>query len=464
MELKNKRITVMGIGSHGGGVGNIKWLHQQGAILTVTDLRLEGELRESLEEIGLLPDINWVLGEHREDDFTNADMVLRNPAVPKNSPYLEIARKSHVPVEMDSSLFLKLSPTDNIFGVTGSKGKSTTVHVLASLMSLKYAKVAAIGIEGSSPLAALTGLTARDLVVFELSSWRLEGLAEWELSPATAIVTSLYRDHLNTYDSFDEYVETKKAIVRHQTIDDLAMLNFDDGLIRRWPADIPSRIAWYSLGMNIPGDGIGIHRGMVTIFQNRGNIPLFPVEAIPFSSDHEIRNALPAIYFSFCSGVRVSSIRLRLENIKTLAHRMETVRVINNVTYINDSAATIPDATIAAIKSLSERHLVLILGGSDKRLNFDNLCEVIREARIRGLVFLPGSATDRMLKEVASAWRHPPEIHEAGSMAEAVKTAVKIVKSDDVVLMSPAAASFGLFKNEFDRGRQFKEAVMELLA
>ena len=464
--LRGKRITVMGLGVHGGAAGNIRWLAEQGALLTVTDLKTQRELADTLQELRDLPQVRWVLGEHREADFTDTDLVIRNPAVPRNSAYLQLARRQSVPIEMDSSLFFKSSPTENVVGVTGSKGKSSTTTFTAKLLQLKHDNVVTVGVEGTSPLAALDTLRPDGLAVFELSSWRLEALAEHAVSPSTAIVTSLYRDHLNTYDSYQHYVDTKKAIVKNQRRNDRVLLNYDDDEVRQWADEVASRVFWYSLGDTIPGPGICVVRGMISINTANpltGIIPLFPVADVPLKSEHELRNMLPGIYLAWSSGVRPESLRLHVEELETLSHRLEPVQVVNDVTYINDSAATIPDATVAALRSLRDRHLVLILGGSDKQLTFEQLARELTYSRVRGIIFLPGTATETMQAEITGQYRVPPWIEHATSMADAVQQAKHLARQHDVVLLSPGATSFGLFKHEFDRGEQFKEAVEQLL-
>lgn len=460
--LKDKRVTVVGLGLHGGAVGNVRWLHGQGAKLLVTDLKNEHELASSLEQLRDLPDITYVLGQHREHDFTTADLVLRNPGVPASSTFLIAARKAGIPVEMDSGLFFTLTPTKKIIGITGSKGKSSATNAVAHLMQLVFGHVVTIGIDQTSPLLALSSLTPRDLVVFELSSWRLEALREHHISPPTALVTSLYPDHLDSYDSFTDYVATKKTIMRYQGTRDQVLLNYDDAAVREWSRECPGQLIWFSLGEDIPDHGIFVRRGMVTIQGGRGTIPLFPLARIPSTSEHELRNVLPAIYLAFNAGARVSSIELHVSHLERLKHRLEKVRAARGISYINDSAATIPEATIAALKTLGDQHVVLILGGSDKRLVFDELAHVLCGIRVRALVFLPGSATERMRRVVLSAYASPPPTLDAATMREAVAVATRLAEPGDIVLLSPAATSFGQFKHEFDRGDQFRNEVKSL--
>lgn len=463
-DFKDRKITVAGLGVHGGAAGNIRWLYEQGAELTVTDIKSATELQVTIDTLRDLPGITWVLGEHRERDFTTADMVLRNPALRRNNPYLLAARQAGVPIEMDSSLFFKYSPTKHIIGVTGSKGKTSTTHSIAALMNLTFAQVAVVGVEGTSPLAVLPQLTPESLVVFELSSWRLEAMAEYNLSPHTSVVTSIYHDHLNTYDSFSEYVETKKTIVRYQPTDGLAFYNYDNEDVRLWAADpqLQGRKAWYSMQHPIPGDGIFVQRNSVVVTTSGKGTNLFSLDVLPRRARHEQRNILPAIYLAFTHGVPVASIANQLAQLPRLPHRLELIATINKVRYINDSAATIPEATIAAVQSIERQPLVLILGGNDKKLTFETLAKTLTNADIRALIFLPGDASIQQQREILGAYKHPPQIYQAPTMEEAVATASACAESGFTILLSPGATSFGSFANEFDRGDQFRAAVSKL--
>jgi len=467
MELyANKRITVAGLGSHGGAIGNIRWLHEQGARLTVTDLQPAEQLQKARDALADLENIVWVLGEHRMRDFTDANMVLRNPAVPATSEYLQAAQSAHVPIEMDSSLFFSHCPSKHIIGVTGTKGKTTTTHAIACLLGLRYPRVHKIGVEGTSPLATLSDIRPEDMVVFELSSWRLEALEKHRASPHIAVMTSLYRDHLNTYSSYDAYHDTKKTIARYQQRSDTLLVNYDDEQVRTWldnPA-FPARGASYSIDGHIPGDGIYNDNDVITCRQAHQSASLFPISELPAIGRHGRRNLLPAIYLAWVNQVRVADMVPALQHMPAVPHRMEIVTTHNDVTFINDSAATIPDATIAAISSLKPKHFVLIAGGNDKELEFEELALHIAANSIRAIVYLPGNATADIQRLVDAAFTQSLPQTEAETMTEAVTAAWQMAEPGDTILLSPGATSFGSFKNEFDRGNQFVAAVNALVS
>ncbi|MBI3255890.1 MAG: UDP-N-acetylmuramoyl-L-alanine--D-glutamate ligase [Candidatus Andersenbacteria bacterium] len=466
--LKGKKVLVMGLGLHGGALGTIEWLISQGAEVTATDMKTAEQLAPTLKKLEKYPTIRYVLGRHDEADFIGSDMVIRNPSVPKNSKFLQLARKHSIPVEMDSSLFFEYSPTQDIVGVTGSKGKTTTANAIATMLDYLVNEkrvdlsTVAVGIDGVSPLGRLANIRKDGPVVFELSSWRLEALIEKGISPQIAVVTSIYKDHLNTYSSFQEYIETKKGIFKFQGADSITILNADDAEIKTWEKEVPGKLYWYAMREVESGQGIFIRHGLVIIRDEAGEHELLHMEDLPLAYEHEQRNLLPAMLIGYLKGMPVEDVVVAIKLVVGLPHRLEVVAEIDGVTYINDSAATMPDATIAALKSLADKSIVHILGGSDKALEFEELAAVEGKANIRALVWLPGTATQRMKQLVLSQVSDVP-VFDADSMESAVELAKQAAKPGDVILMSPGATSFGLFLHEFDRGDKFRAAVKKLL-
>lgn len=455
-DLKGAKITVMGLGEHGGGIGNIRWLLQQGARLVVTDLKKESELEKSVKKItDGNEEIELVLGEHREKDFTKTDLVIKNPAVPRTSRYLELARSSGVQIATDSSLFFQWFDRSKIIGVTGTKGKSTTTAAIATILDLTMT-----GIEGTAPLPALGKLKKNDEVVFELSSWRLEPLADLQLSPGTAVVTSIFRDHLNTYNSWEEYVETKKIIIQYQKPEDWALVNMDDPILRTWEKDIAGMVISYSLG-DYGREGIFIMDKAIVIRQRGKETDILSVNDLPVEHDHERRNLLPAIWLGWHRGMASAEIKQAMSKFHPLPHRLESLGAVNGVEYINDSAATMPDATIAALSALRNKSIVHILGGNDKELDFKEWAEAEAGAQVKRLIWLPGNASAKMEAAYRDAGGNQVCI-PAADMTRAVALAARVAVAGEVVLLSPGATSFGSFKNEFDRGSRFKKAVRDL--
>ena len=442
MDLQEKNVTVVGLGLHGGAVGTVRWLLDQGAHVTVTDLKTQEDLAPSLEALRDCRDVTYVLGQHRDQDFTSADLVVRNPGVPNTSPYLIAAQKAGVPIEMDSSLFFLHCPTKDIIGVTGSKGKTTAAKAITSVLSASGKHVVEVGTDGISPLGLLASVTADSVVVFELSSWRLEALAPHSISPVTAVVTSLLPDHLNTYTSMEAYEDAKKNITRFQKPDDTVYLNHDDQQLRAWEDSVPSTITWFSFS-DFTDNTFGIS-----------------AEDVPLLGNHQKTNVLPAIHIGLQRGMDHNTIQQVVASLAPIPHRLELVRSSNGVDFINNSTATIPEATVEAVRALSAKQLVVILGGGDKQLTFKSLAQALAAAHIRHIIWLPGTATEAMRQAVQKRVSVPE--HMADSMQNAVTHAARVAQQGDVVLLSPGATSFGLFNHEFDRGDQFRNTVLAL--
>lgn len=460
--LSGKHVLVIGLGLHGGAIGTIQWLAKQGAVISVSDTKTEKQLASSVEKLKDIPDITYHFGTQDELFLDGVDMVIRNPGVPKKAPVLERARAMNIPVEMDSSLFFEQSVSNNSIGITGSKGKTTTSATIAHVLKALNPLTVAVGIDGVSPLGMLDTVQEKSPVVFELSSWRLEALQEKNMSPHIAVATSIYKDHLNTYASFEEYIHTKKQIILNQQKDDIAILNADDETIRTWKQAVQGTLYWYSLHP-LPEQEQGIWIDGETVYMNASQetISICTVSDIPHTSEHELRNKLPAILIGILQEGDSADILQALTTMPALAHRLQLVRKVNEVSYINDSTATMPDATIAALKSFGENPLILILGGSDKALEFKALAqEISLHKNIKHLIWLPGTATDRMKQEILPVTT--AHSYYASSMEEAVMTASQYAEEGDTVLLSPGATSFGLFVHEFDRGDAFMRAVKNI--
>jgi len=411
--FKNKRVVVMGLGLIGGGVGVVKFFAKRGAKLLVTDLRTKKELKPSLEKLKGLP-IKFVLGKHRKEDFINADLIVKNPGVAPDSPYLKTAKKYKVPITTDIKLFFDLCK-GQIIGVTGTKGKSTTATLIYKFLKTKYPDTVLAGNIGKTPLEALSRIKKRTKVVLELSSFELEDLKK---SPHIAVITNLFPDHLNRYKNFKEYIKAKKSIFKYQTKNDILILNKDNFYTRKLAKEVESRVYFFS---------------------------------------EESKNEA-AILTAKLFRIPQKNIEKVLSNFKGLPNRQEFVLEKEKVKYFNDTAATTPQSVILAIRDFKKRFpescLILIAGGQDKGLDYKQLANEIRKS-VKHLILLPGTASDKLAKELGSF-----KIIRAKSMKGAVKKAQNLAQKEDIVLLSPGAASFNLFKNEFDRGEQFRKAAM----
>lgn len=447
--LSGARVTVMGLGLHGGGVSTARFLAREGADVTVTDLRGEAELGPSLEALGSLP-VRFVLGSHEEEDFAGADVVIKNPAVHRSSPYLAIAKR----IETDISIFLARNPA-RVVAITGTKGKSSTSsaahHILANTVGHTYLG----GNITRSPLEFLDRLTAGDTVVLELSSFQLGDLTLTSggisaLVPRVSLITSIFRDHLNYYGSMEEYVADKRQIYAGQGPGDWTLAR-DDDWGRSFLAETPARPAILTDGA-LPEGATGARlEGPVGIARVEGTEELVVPERLLVPGIHMRRNLLAAGLASRLLGVEADRIAQAAAGFTGIGHRLEPVRERNGVRFYNDSAATIPEATLEAVSAFSEP-VHLIAGGTDKNIDFTLFAEIA--ARVRGLYLLEGNATAAIARAAASAYGGP-----YASLEEAVTAAADAARPGEIVILSPGCASFGMFQNEFDRGRRFRDIV-----
>lgn len=452
MNFSNKRITLMGLGTLGGGVGVAAFLAEQGARLLITDLKSEHELKESLQRIKKYPKITYVLGEHREQDFLGAEMVVKNPAVSFDSPYLIKTRNAGIPVETDISIFLKMSPAP-VIGVTGTKGKSTTSALIHAFLNTSYPTFLG-SIAGVSPFDFFHNLTSAHLVVLELSSFELQDLAPHRISPHGAVITNIFPDHLNYHKNFEEYLEAKKGIFKFQKPENFAIFNYTNAYTRSFADEAPGRVRFFNKDET--------RQASIQTLLEESRLLVQPSAAGAMKGEHNKENILAALCAARLYGVSLKRIRDVLREWKGIPYRQELVAEIRGVRFYNDTTATIPQAAIAALRTIPSP-LILLAGGLDKELDYRVLGQEIRARDVALVILFPGSASVKINEALGAAGYPGERIKEAKSMEEAVWTAFHQAQTGYSIVLSPAATSFNLFKNEFDRGEQFNKAVRALL-
>lgn len=436
MDFKGKKITVMGLGLLGRGIGDIEYLAHKGAELVVTDLKTEEQLASSLEQLKKYSNIQYTLGKHELADFENKDFILKAASVPLDSPHIEHARKHGIPIKMSTALFAKNSPA-TIVGVTGTRGKSTTTmlihHVLTQAYEGSDRRVFLGGnVRGVSTLPFLDEAKQGDIAVLELDSWQLQGFGEEKLSPHVAVFTTFMPDHLNYYkNDLDLYFNDKAHIYKYQKHEDTLVVG----------EDIVEKVKDASGNVRIA---------------KRENVPHDWKIRIP--GEHNRLNIACAIEALRALGIDEDAIRQGIESFAGVDGRLQKIKEVNGVEIWNDNNATTPDATIAALKALAPKPVVLIMGGADKKIDMSGLVEIIKGAT-KKVILLPGTGTDSLLNNYELTGR---DIEEVRSLKDAVEIAMASATEGDAVLFSPAFASFGLFKNEYDRNDQFVELVNAL--
>ena len=425
-----KRVTLMGLGLLGRGVGDAAFLAELGAQLLVTDRKDKAALASSLGQLSGFSNIRYALGEHRLEDFQNTDMVIKAAGVPLDSPYISAARDAGVPVYMSTALFAKFARHAGaiLVGITGTRGKSTVTHMIHHALAGAGRRAHLGGnVRGLSTLALLPDVRAGDIAVLELDSWQLQGFGDLHMSPTVAVFTNLLMDHLNYYADMDAYFADKANIFKYQRTNDTLVVG----------AQIRERIV-------------------------NSRPPASPIVPEPIPADwqlqirgaHNRENAVLAAAALRALRLSEQQVRDGLESFQPVEGRLQFVAERRGIKIYNDNNATTPDATVAALQALAGERIVLITGGSDKGIPLEPLAEQISRYA-SAVVLLPGTGTDRLAPKLKS-------FVKAKDMAEAVQTAFANARAGDVLLLSPGFASFGLFANEYERNDAFLKALREL--
>lgn len=459
IDFSGMRITIMGLGLLGGGTASARFFAEHGADVTVTDLKTEDDLRPSIQSLTDIP-IRYVLGKHDKEDFIHADIVIKNPGAQfKNNIFLAAAKR----VETDVSIFLRYSESP-VIAVTGSKGKSSIVSVLYHVFKELGYPVFLGGNITSSPLLFLHKTNAATPVVLELSSAQLGDLRDCGavpfFHPNIALITDIMPDHLNRYASMTEYVADKKVIYAGQKGADTTICNYDDKFGKEFASETKAQVLWYSEHC-LPEDLCGGWLNKNGIGHIRREPHAAPIEIMPqellVHGYVQRKNILMAALALVRYGIEPAHIVKAVQTYHGIEHRMELFYEKDGVQFYNDTTATIPQAVIAALNSFTTP-VILIIGGMDKNVDIAPLA--LRLRAVKRVVLLAGSATDMLIPYLRG--ENIPFDGAFTTMQDAVQAACRHARPGDSVLLSPAAASFNLFKNEFDRGQQFKHAVREL--
>ncbi|MFH1116598.1 MAG: UDP-N-acetylmuramoyl-L-alanine--D-glutamate ligase [Pseudomonadota bacterium] len=434
--FRGKRVTVMGLGLLGRGLGDTLFLIRCGAHVTVTDLKTEDQLAPSLKELAGLP-VRLRLGRHDPADFAEADMILRNADVPRSSPFLKQARERGVPVEMDESLFCKHFQ-GMVIGITGTRGKTTTSTLIHRILSLHRSRVFLAGnIMGKATLPLLEDARPDDAVVLELSSWQLQGFHDAGISPHASVFTNVYPDHLNRYRDMTEYIDDKKAVFLYQKAADFCVFNGDQPETTALSEEAPAGKAFFS----------------------KADVPDHWKILLP--GVHNRENIAGAVCLCTRLGVPEQTIRRAVEGFTGVEHRLQWLGEKNGIGFVNDSTSTTPVAGCAALDAFQGKRIFLIAGGADKKLDLMPFARAAAD-RAEKIALLNGSATESLRRGIEQAGAKTKLLGPFDDLKSAVERLMEHTVAGDTVLLSPGCASFGMFQNEFHRGETFINIVKDI--
>jgi len=461
LHLEGKKVAVVGL-----GVSNLalaRFLVRQGARVTLLDQKPARELGERLQEVAQWP-VRTVLGPGYLDVLSEGfDVVFLTPGMPKHLPQVEEARRRGAVVSGEIPLFLELCPAP-VVGITGSAGKTTTSTLVARMLEASGYRVYLGGNIGAPLIDRVHEIPPSARVVLEISSFQLELT---ERSPHVGVLLNLFPDHMDVHSSWDEYVAAKRRIFLHQTPQDYVVLNAEDDVVASQAEDARGKVLFFGeqgpfpRGAWVEGQGEG--RKLVLRLPREEAAPVCPVAALRLVGRHNLLNALAAATAAGLVGGQRAAMAQVLGSFTGIPHRLERVAEVDGVLYVNDSIATTPDRTLAALASLPGP-LILIAGGYDKKLDFAGFARGVL-GKVRDLILLGATAPRiRLAVEQAAAETGlpGPGLHEVAGMAEAVELARFLARPGDTVLLSPACASFGLFRNYEERGAVFRELVHRL--
>jgi len=447
MELHNKKILVVGLART--GVAVARFLAEQGAQVTVTDMKDDADLAPWMAKLEDLS-INYQLGQHDKHTFLMADLIVVSPGVPMDIKPLQLARAQRRTVISEIELAAAFI-TAPIAAITGTNGKTTTTTLTGEIFRACGFPTFVGGNIGNPLIDLVESGEQVERVVVELSSFQLEGISRFR--PQVAVLLNITEDHLDRYATFQEYIDAKARIFENQTADDFAVLNMDDPLVAAYADKLTARVVQMSREREL-AEGIFCRDGIIT-FRWEGSEEHFPTEGFKLKGVHNLDNVMAALATTLLLGCDAPRALAAVEEFPGLPHRMELVGTVDGVPWYNDSKGTNVGSVVKSLESFAGP-VTLIAGGKDKGGDYAPLAELVRK-RVSHLILI-GEAKER----IRTVLGHLTDTRSAGSLEEAVAIARQLTAPGGVVLFSPACSSFDMFKSYEDRGEQFAALVRKL--
>lgn len=449
--IRNKQVAIIGL-----GVSNlplIDYLYEKGAKITVFDSKTINEISEEIKEKIEKYKIPYSFGKDYLKKLMSFDIIFRSPSCLPTTPELQIEERKGAIVTTEIELVIKMCPC-KIIGITGSEGKTTTTTLISEIIK-KSGKTCWLGGNIGIPLfTEIEKMRPEDIVVLELSSFQLMGM---EVSPDISIITNITPNHLNIHKDYQEYIDAKKNIFKYQNKEGILILNYDNEITRTLDKEAHGKVIFYSSKEKID-DGYILDNYIIKECQEGIRQHILNTKEIKIRGVHNYEN----IMASLAATKGIVDIDSSIETIKEFPgvhHRLELVKDENDIKWYNDSAATSPSRTIAALNGFDE-DVILIAGGSDKNLDYTPIAKPILE-HVKSLLLIGETSTKILdaVKKEADIQHKKIQIHMCNTLKQTISLASRLANKGDVVLFSPASASFDMFKNMYDRGDQFRELV-----
>ena len=447
-----KHVLVWGMARS--GIAAAKLLNYAGAYVRINDLKTAEALGDSMAPLKV-EGIEWRLGEPVENCLDGMDMMVISPGIPAEHPAVALARSKGIEVIGEVELAYRLG-RGHVVAVTGTNGKTTTTTLLGEIFKNAGRISYVVGNIGDPYSAYASQMKDDDMVVCELSSFQLETVDTFR--PEISLILNLTEDHLNRHHTMENYAAVKERVFMNQRGDDCVVLNYDDPITRGMAAHVKCRVVWFSR-TQVPPEGAFVKDGLIVFGKSDAPAPVCKVEDVYIPGPHNLENALAATAAAIYAGVPAPVVRHTLRTFHGVEHRIETVRVLDGVKYINDSKGTNPDSTVKAVETMKEP-TVIILGGSEKNSDFGKMCDVIRQNSITYAVLI--GKTGERIGEALKAHGFTAFEYAGYDFEQAIRIARAHAVTGGNVLLSPACASFDMFSDYEARGREFKRIVNEL--
>jgi len=456
--LSGKHVVILGLARQGTALA--EYLSRIGARVTVSDMRVGDPLKPALAELEGVPNIRFVLGEHPLTLLDGTDLLCPSGGVPLDSPLVVEAVRRGIPLSNDAQIFLERCPC-HVIGITGSAGKTTTTSLIGAMCEAAGMLPWVGGNIGNPLIADLRHMKPDDIAVMELSSFQLELMT---VSPHVALITNITPNHLDRHKTMQAYIDAKAHILDYQVPGDVVVLNYDDPNTAALAERITLDLSMFSGRVPVEVGAWLVDDRVVC--RPKFTLPMEPVCAIseiPLRGFHNVMNVLAACATAGAAGVPISAMRKAILKFKPVPHRLETVAVIDGVSYINDSIATAPERVVAAINAFPDEPLVLLLGGRDKNLPWDDL---LRLALTRSRAIITFGEAGLMIATEAARLRRETgiatPIEQASTLKDAVRQASLVAQEGDIVLLSPGATSYDAYQDFEARGEDFRRLVKGL--
>lgn len=450
MELKNKNILILGLGIS--GVSTVKALNRLGANVTISDSKGEEELKEYLKEINHLP-INLHLGSN-DVNLDDIDLIIKSPGIPLELPIFKKAKELNIEVITDIELAYRLMPDNNFLAITGTNGKTTTTTLTGEFFKEAGYNCHVAGNIGVGILWDVVTARKDDIFVIETSSFQLESTKYFK--PKVSAIINITPDHINWHKSYDNYISAKKKIFLNQDKNDYTILNYDDEILRAAKDEAKSNIIWFSTD-TILDKGVYVRGDYIVINDGENEVEVMPFKEIRIPGKHNLQNALVSISIGWAMGLDTKVMADVLRKFQGVEHRIEYVTTIDGISFYNDSKGTNPDASIKAVEALSGP-IILIAGGMDKGTEFDDFIKSFGD-KVKYLILL--GETAEKIKRTAIKYGFS-NIYIVENMKEAVNKSFSLSSKGDKIVLSPACASWDMYKNYEERGKDFKKAALSL--